>query len=118
VLNGMAIVMITAYKLSDEERADVMKTAGADLLLNKPLPTFGELKQLLEAAIAERHANPAAAADKPADADSATPADTPANPAAAAPASPNVTSTVPSPTNSTNKTNTNTNAAEPVRKEK
>jgi CheY-like chemotaxis protein len=120
VLNGMAIVMITAYKLSDEERTDVMKTAGADLLLNKPLPTFGELKQLLEAAIAERHASAsAAAADKPADASSATPTtDSPASPAA--PASPSTSSStaVSGATNSTNKTNTNTNAAEPVRKEK
>jgi CheY-like chemotaxis protein len=121
VLNGMAIVMITAYKLSDEERADVMKTAGADLLLNKPLPTFGELKQLLEAAIAGRHtSNAAAAANKPADsADSAPAAEAPpASPASpAAPASPG-SSTLPGTTNSTNKTNTNTNAAEPVRKEK
>jgi CheY-like chemotaxis protein len=95
VLNGMAIVMITAYKLSDEERADVMKTAGADLLLNKPLPTFGELKQLLETAIAGRHAAKPAADTPPPVGDAASP-----------------------PTSTTPTANAKTNAAEPVRKEK
>ena len=102
VLQGMAIVMITAYKLSDEERDEVMKTAGADLLLNKPLPTFGELKKLLETAIAGRHTAAKPAADTP-------PA--PATDAASTPAN-----ATPAPSTKTNANNTN--AAEPVRKEK
>jgi CheY-like chemotaxis protein len=106
VLNGMAIVMITAYKLSTEEEQEVMQKAGADRLLNKPLPNFGELKKLLEEAIAERRARTQAAASAP--------------PAAATTTTAAASTTTPS-TSVSPKTNTTTNsnaAAEPVHKEK
>jgi CheY-like chemotaxis protein len=84
VLKGMAIVLITAYKLTvDEERA-VMEQAGADKLLYKPLPKFNDLKKILETAISERQAKTAktgtptgnsagASAGKPAGASAAPP---------------------------------------------
>ena len=50
----MAIVLITAYKLTVEEEKAVMEQAGADKLLNKPLPKFDELREILEKAIGER----------------------------------------------------------------
>jgi CheY-like chemotaxis protein len=53
-LNGMTIVLTTAYKLSVDEEDAVMKQAGADKLIYKPLPKFNELKQLLEDLIAQR----------------------------------------------------------------
>lgn len=125
VLKGMAIVMITAYKLSDDERADVMKTAGADLLLNKPLPSFGELKGLLEAAINGRRANPpsdapAAPAAPVAPAPAAPTVPTASKPADASPVAPASTTSASttSPKNTSTKSNANTSAAEPIRKEK
>jgi len=54
VLNHMAVVLITAYKLTVEEEKAVIKEAGADRLLYKPLPKFAELKKILESAISER----------------------------------------------------------------
>lgn len=59
-LRGMAVVLITAYKLSVEEETNVMAQAGADRLLYKPLPKFEELKQVLMDAIAERRAKSSA----------------------------------------------------------
>jgi len=56
LLKNVAIVLITAYKLTAEEEKAVMEQAGADKLLNKPLPSFAELKIILEKTIAERRA--------------------------------------------------------------
>ena len=53
-LKGMAIVLITAYKLTAEEERTVVKQAGADKLLYKPLPKFSELKKILETVLSER----------------------------------------------------------------
>ena len=53
-LNQIAIVLITAYKLSVDEEKQVMDQAGADRLLYKPLPRNHELKKILEDVIAER----------------------------------------------------------------
>ncbi len=60
VLNQMAIVLITAYKLTVDEEATILAEAGADRLLYKPLPKFNELKQILETVISERRAKAAA----------------------------------------------------------
>ncbi len=56
VLGDIAIVMSTAYKLSPEEEGEVVKRAGADKLMYKPMPRFDELQRILETVIAERRA--------------------------------------------------------------
>jgi CheY-like chemotaxis protein len=63
VLGDVAIVLTTAYKLTPEEEAAVMKQASADRLIYKPLPKFAELQKLLEETIAQRRAKPKAKAD-------------------------------------------------------
>ncbi|MEM6530515.1 MAG: response regulator [Chloroflexota bacterium] len=56
VLGEVAIVMSTAYKLSPEEEQEVIKQAGADKLMYKPMPRFDELQRILEEVIAQRRA--------------------------------------------------------------
>jgi CheY-like chemotaxis protein len=56
VLGHMAIVLTTAYKLTSEQEKDVMKLAGADQLIYKPLPKFNELQRFLENVIHQRRA--------------------------------------------------------------
>ncbi|MEP7290765.1 MAG: response regulator [Chloroflexota bacterium] len=60
VLKNIAIVLITAYKMPVDEELAAVAQSGADRLLNKPLPSFPQLKEALEAAIAERRAKAAA----------------------------------------------------------
>jgi len=55
-LKDIAIVLITAYKLSADEEKEVLSESGADLLLYKPLPKFHELKRILEDVISSRRA--------------------------------------------------------------
>ncbi len=63
ILGQMAIVLITAFKLTPDEEQAVIKLAGADKLIYKPLPRFNELQTILEAVIAKRReALPAAPA--------------------------------------------------------
>ena len=64
ILSQMAIVLITAYKLTVEEEEAMIKEAGADKLLYKPLPKFNELKKILETAISERRTKASAALQK------------------------------------------------------
>ena len=54
VLGQVAIVLTTAYKLTPDEEKAVIKEAGADRLIYKPLPKFNELQGILEQTIAER----------------------------------------------------------------
>ena len=54
VLNQIAIVLTTAYKLTPDEEARIMEQAGADRLIYKPLPKFAELQGVLEDTIAMR----------------------------------------------------------------
>lgn len=56
VLGKVAIVLTTAFKLKAEEETEVMRIAGADKLIYKPLPKFGELQTILEDVIAKRRA--------------------------------------------------------------
>jgi CheY-like chemotaxis protein len=56
ILGHMAIVLITAYKMSIEDEEKVKKRAGADELMYKPLPKFNELQRRLEEIIAKRRA--------------------------------------------------------------
>lgn len=72
VLQNMAIVLITAFKLRDDEQKAVMKQAGADALLSKPLPNFAELKKILENTVAARREKAPAPVKKPAPAKKAT----------------------------------------------
>jgi hypothetical protein len=64
-----------------------MEQAGADKILNKPLPSFAELKVILETSIAERRSKAEAAANAPGGAETAkaAPATSPAKSASAAP---------------------------------
>ena len=53
-LGDIAIVMITAYRLSPAEEEQVIKKAQADTLMYKPLPAMPELRTKLAAIIAKR----------------------------------------------------------------
>lgn len=56
MLNDIAVVLTTAYHLTADEEKRVIVQAGADRLIYKPLPKFGELQAVLETTIAERRA--------------------------------------------------------------
>jgi CheY-like chemotaxis protein len=62
-LKNVAIVLITAYKLTVDEEKTIRAQAQADELLYKPLPKFAELRGILEKTIADRKT--AAAAPRP-----------------------------------------------------
>jgi len=53
-LKDMAIVLITAYRLSPEEEEAVIAQAQADVLMYKPLPNLIELREKMDEVIA-RH---------------------------------------------------------------
>ncbi len=54
-MNNMAIVLMTAYKLSAQEEKAVQKQAGSNLLLYKPLPRLDDFRTVLEKLVKERH---------------------------------------------------------------
>ena len=58
ILGDMAIVLITAYRLSPEEEDRVVAQAKADLLMYKPLPTMIELRQKMDDVIARHKKEP------------------------------------------------------------
>ncbi len=47
-LGNMALILMTAYRLSPEQEAQALEEASADLLLYKPLPAFNQLQKMLE----------------------------------------------------------------------
>jgi CheY-like chemotaxis protein len=47
------IVLMTAFSLDDDERARML-TDGADRIIHKPLPDFGELQAILNKVIEEK----------------------------------------------------------------
>jgi CheY-like chemotaxis protein len=53
-LGKIAVVMITAYRLSPEEEEQVKLKAQADTLMYKPLPAMPELRKTLDAIIENR----------------------------------------------------------------
>jgi CheY-like chemotaxis protein len=53
-LGKIAIVMITAYRLSPEEEEQVKARAQADALMYKPLPAMPELRRVLDQIISKR----------------------------------------------------------------
>jgi CheY-like chemotaxis protein len=58
ILGHMAIVLITAYRLSPEEEDEVVAKAKADLLMYKPLPTMLELRQKMDDVVAQHRKEP------------------------------------------------------------
>jgi DNA-binding response OmpR family regulator len=58
ILGDMAIVLITAYRLSPEEEDQVVAQAKADLLMYKPLPTMLELRQKMDDVVAQHRKEP------------------------------------------------------------
>lgn len=54
-LQDIPIMLMTAFVLSDEERKSMMDEAGVDVIINKPLPDFADLKTLIDNVIAKRH---------------------------------------------------------------
>ena len=57
ILKDIVVVLMTAYKLSPTEEEKVKEEAGANLLLNKPLPRIDELTFILNGLIAGVTAN-------------------------------------------------------------
>ncbi len=55
-LGRIAVVMITAYRLSPEEEEQVKARAQADTLMYKPLPAMPELRKILDKIITQRKA--------------------------------------------------------------
>jgi DNA-binding response OmpR family regulator len=53
-LQNVAIVLITAYRLSSEEEQSVIEQAGADKLMYKPLPAMPELRAILDDIVDKR----------------------------------------------------------------
>jgi CheY-like chemotaxis protein len=58
VLKDVAIVLITAYRLTPAEEQAVVELAQADLLMYKPLPAMAELRRTMDEVIA-KHKHPA-----------------------------------------------------------
>lgn len=76
-LKNIAIVLITAFKLTDDENKAVIKQAGADMLIQKPLPSQAQFKKLLEDTVAARQTKAPKAPAKTATLKKATTAKTP-----------------------------------------
>jgi CheY-like chemotaxis protein len=89
-LGKMAIVMITAYRLSPEEEEAVKARAQADALMYKPLPAMPELRKTLDQIITKRKTMPAPSQPVPA---SQGQAQQPPQPKPAAPPAPTTPST-------------------------
>lgn len=53
-LRNIVVVLMTAYRLSREEEAAIMRESGADFLIRKPLPKLNELEAKLKSLIAKR----------------------------------------------------------------
>lgn len=57
VFKQIPIALMTAFALSKEERDVIMANDGVDDIISKPLPTFDDLRMLLERLIATKRAN-------------------------------------------------------------
>lgn len=108
-LKNIPIVLMTAFALSDEEMRNMRDEFGVDHIINKPLPDFDKLRNMLNDIITKKAASvpkeeppkppaaptPAAAAPTPPPATPATPT-APSTPAPTTPAAPSTpTSTTP-----------------------
>jgi CheY-like chemotaxis protein len=54
VLKNMAIVLITAYRLTPDEENQMIARADADMLIYKPLPTMNALRVQMDGVIVQR----------------------------------------------------------------
>lgn len=54
-LKDVAVVLITAYRLSTEQENEAIQLAGADRLMYKPLPAMPELRAILDEIVKRRH---------------------------------------------------------------
>jgi CheY-like chemotaxis protein len=52
-IQGIPIVLMTAFSLDDDERAEML-TNGADRIIAKPLPDFAQLQSILNQVIADK----------------------------------------------------------------
>lgn len=59
-LKEVAVVLITAYRLSTEQENEAIQTAGADRLMYKPLPAMPELRSILDEIVKRRHTSKSA----------------------------------------------------------
>jgi CheY-like chemotaxis protein len=81
-LGKVAVVMITAYRLSPDEEEQVKARAQADALMYKPLPAMPELRKTLDQIIAKRRNIAASAATTAATTKPAPPVPSASSPAA------------------------------------
>jgi CheY-like chemotaxis protein len=58
ILKEMAIVLITAYRLSPQDEKDAIRTAQANHLMYKPLPGMPELRSILDEIISSPNRSP------------------------------------------------------------
>lgn len=56
-LNHIAVVLMTAYRMTKEQEDAVITQAGADALVYKPLPRLRDFRRMLEAIIEKRGLN-------------------------------------------------------------
>ncbi len=54
ILRNVAIVLITAYRLSPDEEREAITQAQADKLMYKPLPAMPELRKILDEVVNKR----------------------------------------------------------------
>jgi CheY-like chemotaxis protein len=54
VMSNVAIVLMTAYKLSPKEEKKVIELSGCDKLLYKPLPKPADFKRIMEELVRQR----------------------------------------------------------------
>src|SRR5258706_790179 len=80
-LGKIAIVMITAYRLTPEEEQQVITRAQADRLMYKPLPAMPELRKALDTIIDDRKTIPNPAPTKSPAVPATPPVPPPASPA-------------------------------------
>ncbi len=53
-LKNIAIMLMTAFSLSEKEKKKIMKVSGADRLIHKPLPDMDEFYKIIREVIASR----------------------------------------------------------------
>ena len=56
-LHDIGVILMTAYELPGDDEEAYMKTAGADRLLYKPLPSMDELLDVVKEVLAAREAS-------------------------------------------------------------
>ncbi len=54
-LQHIPVVLMTAFVLTDEERQNMMDNCGVDAIINKPLPDFMHLKNILHSVIDKKY---------------------------------------------------------------